>query len=636
MTGRLPSQLPRGLAVVLVLCALAVMVPSSAYSQPATAPLGMDCKEAPTPDMPGQGLSAFFHKAPDPLPGREDPFARGASTTIYEQYGYAGLRWNTYDLGCGPDAARHPDAVIGTAVSNWMLNLPLSLTALTSSITEVAFAPSFLDVFDPTIRRVSEALHEGLFASWVPAVIALLGIMVLVKARRAALATTAASIGWALIVILVATALFKWPIAAGHFADDTVTATLGAVVGDLNDEHETKSPGVTVASNVHESVFYSAWLAGTLGSTDSVTAKRYGPDLFQAQALTWSQAKIVHEDPERGEQIIAEKKQQFEDIAAQIQDTDPAAYEHLTGKRSDTRVGYALLATLAALLALPFLLVAALLLMGSFLIVRLAVMLFPAFATIGVFPAGRSVVTGIGRTVGAALVNAVIFGIGAAVTIRVLGLILDPASKLPGWLAMVLMPLFGFIMWVALKPFRRLTTMVSPHADPFNDAAGAVGHASDKAKRWTKRAAGTAAAAYTGGVAAAVTADALDDEPEETVPDRAEARPTPAEPLPVASPSDTNPGGSVAALPAADEPSNPSPPPPPPGPDGPDASPSSPRPESMAAGSALDEPLAPRPPAEETPLPPTEPEWYDGEEVYTIYRPADDDPDASPGADDAT
>ncbi len=120
------------------------------------------------------------------------------------------------------------------------------------------------------------------------------------------------------------------------------------------------------------------------------------------------------------------------------------------------------------------------------------------------------------------------------------------------------MPLFGFIMWVALKPFRRLTTMVSPNADPFNDAAGALGDASDKAKRWTKRAAGTAAAAYTGGVAAAVTAEALDDDGDEAVPDRAEARPTPVEPLPVASTSsDVTRAGPVAALPASDVPSDP-------------------------------------------------------------------------------
>jgi uncharacterized membrane protein len=634
MTSRLRVQLPGTVAMVVALCALALLVPVSAYSQPKTA-LGMDCKEAPTPDMPGQGLSAFFQRTPDPLPEQEDPFARGASTTVYEQYGYSGLRWNNYDLGCGPDAARHPDAVVGTAVSNWMLNLPISITAMTSSITGVAFAPRFLDVFDPTIRRVSDALYEGLFASWVPAVIALLGIMVLVKARRAALATTAASIGWALMVILVATAIFKWPIVAGHFADDTVIATLGAVVGDLNDEHESKNPGVTVASNVHESIFYSSWLAGTLGSTDSATAKRYGPDLFKAQALTWSEAAIVHNDPQRGEQIIEEKQQRFEDIAAEIQDSDPTAYEHLTGKRSDTRVGYALLATVAALMALPFLLVASLLLMGSFLIVRLAVMLFPAFATIGVFPAGRGVVVGIGRTVGAALVNAVIFGIGAAVTIRVLGLILDPASRLPGWLALVLMPLFGFIMWVALKPFRRLTTMVSPHADPFNDAAGAVGNASDKAKRWTRRAASTAAAAYTGGVATAVTADALDEDREQGVPDRAEARPAPAEPRAVTAPSpDTRSVGSVRALPASAVPSNPSPSPTPePTPGGPDAPPSGSMPRTPSASPALDEPPTPTPPAEEIPLPPTEPEWYDGEEVYTIYRP--DETNTGPGADDA-
>jgi hypothetical protein len=616
----------RRLAAALALAGLMLLVPASAYSQPATV-LGMDCTEAPTPDMPGQGLSAFFQKAPDPLPAQADPFIQGSSTTIYEQYGYSGLRWNNYDLGCGPDAARNPDAVVGTAVSNWMLNIPVSLTAVTSSITEVAFEPTFLDVFDPTIERVSDALYEGLFASWVPAVIALLGVVVLLKARRAALATTAAAVGWALIVVLVATAIFKWPLIAGHFADDTVTTTLGTVVGDLNDDHEATNPGVTVASNVHESIFYSSWLAGTLGSTDSETARRYGAELFKAQALTWREAEIVQNDPERGQAIIEAKQERYEELAAEIKEDDPAAYEHLTGKRSDTRVGYAILSTLGALLALPFLLVASLMLMGSFLIVRLAVMLFPAFATIGVFPAGRGVVVGIGRTVGAALVNSVIFGLGAAVTIRVLGLILDPASKLPGWLSLVLMPLFGFIMWVALKPFRRLTTMVSPHADPFNDAAGAVGNTSGQASRWAKRAAGAAAAAYTGGVGAAVTAEAIRDDDDETAPDRAEARPTPVEPTFVTttrSPAASS--GPVAALPGADVPSNPHPsttPPPPPPPSGPDSPLTPPVPERDPMPT-LDESPPPMPGSEETPLPPTEPEWYDGEEVYAIYRPTED------------
>ena len=82
--------------------------------------------------MPGEGLAAFFGKTPDPLPRRRTRSPRVRATTIYEQYGYAGLRWHTYDLGCGPDAARNPDAVIGTALSNWINNIPISMSALTA------------------------------------------------------------------------------------------------------------------------------------------------------------------------------------------------------------------------------------------------------------------------------------------------------------------------------------------------------------------------------------------------------------------------------------------------------------------------------------------------------------------------
>lgn len=599
------------------LLTLALLLPLAVLSAPASAQevraFGLDCKESPTPDMPGQGIASFFDRPPRELPAPADPFAKGSDSTIYEQYGFSGLRWNTYDLGCGPDVASSPDAVIGTAISNWIINLPISLTALTSSVTQVAFNPTFLDVFDPVMSRVSGALHQNLFASWIPAVIALLGILILLKAHRAALATTAAAVGWAVIVVLVAAALFRWPVAAGHFADETVTSTLGSVVNGLGGDGVRTDPGIAVASNVQESLFYQSWLAGTLGSSNSETAKRYGSELFKAQALSWHEAEIVQRDPERGKKIIEDKKDRWGELADEIKRSDPTAYEHLTGKRSDTRVGYALLSAAGALLALPFLLISAFLLLGSFLIVRLAVMLFPAFATLGVLPSGRGLVIGLGRTVGAALVNAVIFGIGAAVTIRVLGLILDPASRLPMWLSFVLLPLFGFIMWVALKPFRRLTHMVSPHADPFGDGAGAFGDASRRGRRWAGKAIRTAAATYTGNVAAAATVAAADaDQP---VPDRAESRPTVVDPTVAPPPAETAP----RALPTSGTPAGGSvmPPPSAPAPGAP--TPADPFVTSAAQDATVD--YVPAPPAEGVPLPPTEPEWVDGEEVFAIYRP---------------
>jgi hypothetical protein len=595
-----------------------------------------DCKEAPTPDSPGQGISGFFAGVPDELPPEGDPFEEGSTTTIYEQYGYAGLRWRTYDLGCGPDAMRQPDAVIGTAVSNWLMQAPIALTALTGSVTEVAFQPTFLGAFDPIIEQVSTALHEDLFASWIPAVLALLGGAVIFMARRSALATTAAAVGWALIVVILATGLFRWPIAAGNAADSTVTGTLGAAVGRLDGHSSGTDPGMAVASHVEESILFRSWLAGTLGSADSETARKYGPDLFKAQALTWREAAIARKDPDAGKKIIEAKKKQWEKIAEKIKKDDPEAYEYLTGSRSDTRVGYAILSALGVFLALPFLLLSALLMLGCFIIVRLAVMLFPAFAVLGVFPTSRGLVTGLGRTVAAAIVNAIIFGIGAGVTIAVLGVLFHPGGGAPGWLGLVLMPLFSFIMWQALRPFRRLSTMVHPDADHFGDMSRPFS-SGRRGGHWARKLAITGAAAASGGAAGAAVAAAMDDDDTPPAPpERAEARPSShppvREPLAIESAPSRRPGtqqGSTAPAPTG-------------GPStvtDPVGTPYEARhadrrePFHVVTGrqderGASEEGFVPRPTSEGVPLPPIEPEWYDGEDVYPIYRPSAD------GADD--
>ena len=169
MTRRLrgPGPLPGGTAAD----------PSrwSAAAEPGAAPSRAWTARSPRPRTArarASRASSRRHRTRSPSGRTRSP--RDASTTIYEQYGYAGLRWRTYDLGCGPDAARHPDAVIGTAVSNWIINFPVAWSALTSSLTEVAFDPTFLNIFDPA-SPVSSALHESLFATWIPAVLALLG-----------------------------------------------------------------------------------------------------------------------------------------------------------------------------------------------------------------------------------------------------------------------------------------------------------------------------------------------------------------------------------------------------------------------------------------------------------------------------
>lgn len=598
----------RGLWLTIV---VAMLVIPSWFSTAGAIPGIDDCKEAPTPDVPGQGIAGFFSSSPDKPPAPADPFAEGAKTTIYEQYGYAGLRWSTYDLGCGPDAMRNPDAVIGTAFANWVLQPALALTALTGSVTEVAFNPTFLNVFDPVITRVSTALHENLFATWIPAVLALLGILLIWRANRASLATSAAAVGWALIVVILATALFRWPVAAGHAADLTVTRTLGTVVEKLDGHDADVDPGTAVASNVVDSILYEAWLAGTLGSADSKTAQKYGADLFRAQALTWSEARRVEQNPDAAEDLLESKQEAWKDIADKIQDEDPNAYEYLTGQRSDTRVGYSFLALLATFLSLPFLLVSALLLLGCFMIVRLAVMLFPAFATLGAFPQGRGLITGLGRTVAAAIVNSIVFGIGAGITVSVLGILMAPSGA-PAWLGLVLMPLFTFVMWMALKPFRRLTTMVSTDDDHFRRASDSFNSAGAGLGSRAKDALLTAAAASAGAGAAVFAAKkATEDDEEDAGPDteRIEARPTPS----------WTTTDNVHALPSPAPTSQDA--------DGQQRGESRHRPDESAAPSTTYTTYAgadrPDPAGGDVPMMPAEVEWDGDDEVYAIYRPTD-------------
>jgi hypothetical protein len=458
------------------------------------------CASAPVPELPGRGVVGFFESRPNPLPPQADPFAPNATTTIHDQYGYAGLRWSTYDLGCGPDLVRSPDAPMGTSVSNWLLTMPKSAVAATGAMVGAAFQPDFLGVFDPFVGAVMNTLRRTVFDQWALLVVSALGLLLIWRARRASLASSTGAVGWALLVMVIASVLFRWPLVAGHAADRTVTTTLGAVVGGLNGRPQGQGgggAGAEATGLMHDSLLYHAWLGGEFGDANSAVAIKYGPAIFDAQALTWREADLLRSDPAAGQKLLQDKQTKFADTAAKIKVEDPDAYEYLTGRRSDARVGYSLLAGLATLCAVPFLVLASLLVIGALIIVRLGVMLFPAVATLGLFPTMRSLVTGVGDTVAAAVINSVVFGIGAAVTIKGYSLVLGPGSTLPGWLNILLVLLLSLSMWAALRPFRRLTLMVGA-ANPFADAAGGVGGIGSGAFRVGGRVLSTAAGTFLG------------------------------------------------------------------------------------------------------------------------------------------
>lgn len=526
----------RFLRVVYLVFATTVL--GLVLATPAHAVLGIDdCKDAPAVTAPGGGASGFFQRSgPTPADPAGGAWANGAP--IYANYGTAGVTFNNYDLGCGPDAARDFDAVIGTTVGNWVFEVSKFGVAATGGLLHAAYNPDYMSVFDPMLLNGTDALRAAIYDQWAPVAVAIIGVMLLWSTRKAQWASTMLAVGWALLVIVAVTAVVAWPVQAGSAADETAGNVLGAVNNGING-----TPGVDAADaamgTVANAVLFEQWKMGTFGRANSETAEKYARPIFTGQALTYAEADLVRSDPDgAGQDLLDAKADQWEDAAAEIAESDPDAYQYLTGHRGEGRIAAAIVALVAAVCTLPFLVVSALIMIGSFIVIRVAVVLFPAIATIGVVYALRGAVKGIAAVVAAAVINSVIFGIGAAVTILAARILLTPRTGLPMWLAVILMGVFSAIMWIALKPARKLTAIASP-SKLIGSAPGAIGDTLGSAKDSTLGFAKMAAAAYTGNAAALATVGGQDDEKQPraeafTQPDPAPAAPT--APVPAAPP----------------------------------------------------------------------------------------------------
>lgn len=501
---------------LLVFGLLYVLAPS-----PANAVLGIgpDCKEAPIPEAPGGGISGFLGGAPANLPSdASGTFVDGAPS--YSHYGLAGLTFNTYDLGCGPDAVRDPGAIIGTTIANWGLEGTKFGVSLTNAVMGAAYNPDYLQVFDPLLTSATGTLQDSIFDVWVPVVIVVVGVTLVWSSRKSQWSKTAATVGWALLVMLLAAAVFRWPVAAGTVADDSMTTVLGSVNAGINGTDPGDDPVEGASQALTSTVLWEQWKMGTFGRSNSATADKYAEDVYRATTLTWQEAQDVRNGDDG---IIEQKADDFKEIASQIEEDDPDAYEYLTGHKGQGRIAAAMVSAFAMLCVAPFLLMGSLLLIGAYLIIRMAVVFFPVIATIGIAYQFRGAVKGVGSVVAAAVINSVMFGVGIAVTMLAVRILLRPSSGLPLWLSLVLMAVLTFIMWVAMKPLRKLTVMANP-SRMFGDAAGSFGKVGDSVKGAAGDIAKGVVAAYGGAAAAIATSELVDDDDKE-----GEGKPTAAQ-----------------------------------------------------------------------------------------------------------
>ena len=237
-------------------------------------PIVGGCTTPPAPESPQQGIAGFFMSKPNPVPPTEDPFAAGAKTTPFEQYGLAGLSWYTYDLGCG-GAARDPSGSISTWAARLMFIPAKATVAALTGVLQAALHPTYLAAFDPLLSSLVNQLRRAVYTPLFPLAVMLTGLLLMAQATRQRVSESTTAIGWCLLVTVLAAALFAWPVKAGHAADAVISKGVGAVSAGITGQGG--DPGDQVANMLYGPFLYRMWLMGEFCDPDSTGARSTAP-----------------------------------------------------------------------------------------------------------------------------------------------------------------------------------------------------------------------------------------------------------------------------------------------------------------------------------------------------------------------
>lgn len=449
-----------GVGLVGASSASAVEVRARIAAKP-TIPGIPDCKDAPTPERPGSGLAGMLDSKPDPIPTAADPFADHPTTSIYDQYGYAGLTWHTYDLGCG-GAVRDPEAATDTMIGNLMLSSAVWLTAATNGLhNKVADPASYMGPLDRVVDSVTQRLRDAIWGPWGGLAVLAVPAMLLLEALRGSFPGVVKGAVWAVLILGVVAVITQYPTRASSFFDDTITSTIGTLQSrsaGVDNGSPGQGAGRSQGALTVDRVLYDAWLRGQLGSSDSAAAKRWGPALFRASAMTWAEDAAAS-SPEATSELTDRKAEEWKQVADEIAQQDPATYSILQGKTAG-RTGNGAFALLGAVFVDLFRLVADVFLLAGLVVLRLLVMFLPAAAVVGVFAPMSGVVKQMANIGGAAVINVIAFSAGSVVyTAAITGVLGTAHDRGSGVMALVLclvITLAAFVITAPLLSFKRV------------------------------------------------------------------------------------------------------------------------------------------------------------------------------------
>ncbi|MCZ4547856.1 MULTISPECIES: hypothetical protein [Rhodococcus] len=486
------------LARVLAVLAL-VLVPLVAPGGPIASAGGFDCKDVPSPEFPNSVMAAEFDSSSKDREPKQ-------SATGYETYGWAGLRWYTYDLGCGNDLVRAPDAVADTTLGNTFLAIGKGFAAAAfwlddqtktgSAAEEAGIAPAMVQ-FDQIVASISNGML-GVYGTWLGVALMVVATIIIwnaLKSNAAAVTRTVAIAGAAMAI----GALFVGaPQKAIQVADDT----FGSVITDTQGQMLSVSGNTGDPRNVLiDKIFLDDWRKGWFGTNFNDKELQLGPKLRDTLAFSYAEQREVAGDNEAASKLAEEKAAKFDDEIIDKLDGLNLSYGQFQGKDSG-RTGTGFMAMIK--LAMPSILWigASILKLTALLAIRLAILFAPIWVPIAAAHGGT--LSRVCRMIATAYMWGVAGAVIIALYLMALVKLYDTDNGLvDGTWRLWFMVILTAVCWFIMRPFKRMTQTFT------QNQAGALNRKARHAQTSMKQKFFKAGSAVVGGPAASMVEEGV-------------------------------------------------------------------------------------------------------------------------------
>lgn len=476
--GRLTKRIAIALVALAAFLVLPMLLPTGTSTAVAAAP----CDLSPdlSPEVAGSGVDGLL-KPPQP-----DPVAPGVSAVPvpaapqgnYAVYGMSGLYWHTHNLGCDDVAA-----VMGNMTANTIFAWAKALNRLTITTYQAAATEGPLDSIKNVVDDIVINLSEAMYWPFLRPIVILGAIWLawygLIRKRAT---TTAEGVIWMVLAVTVAVWFFSRP---GDLTGlgKVVTDKTGEIVnsafsglpraggvsclpakGDANPQvkpggyGQSGVPGVDQnAEALWSTLVCKPWLMGEFGTADpkAPVVQVFGAKLLDIQALDATEMRA-----DQTANTNAHQARYEEEVANKLQNTP--IFFLFQGKDWTNRLGIAIGALMAAMVAglLIFLVAVSLLVLkvGFLLLLILA----PVFLLLGVHPGSGRIIAmrWVEMLVGTLLRQAVL---ALVLSVLVYGYALIISTPMPWGMQVMFMALLTIAVFFYRRPFQHLFASMDGH-----------------------------------------------------------------------------------------------------------------------------------------------------------------------------